>query len=89
MTYQERLCAGLLAMGFQPNANRSGKYIAFTANTKGDYYFVGPAGALRFGRCSSASFSIGDPTRRTAIYERILSFAQAEKPSTGAMFAGF
>ena len=74
-TYQARLCAGLEAMGFKPASQRSGKYKAYTKddNRKQKYYFVGAAGALRTGDCATRSFSVGDPTRQTPVYQYFLN----------------
>lgn len=72
MTYAERLEAGLLASGWFKVTTASGKYQAFKRDNDPLLLFVGPAGALRRGACASRSHSIGDPSRQTKFYARML-----------------
>ncbi len=70
-TYQERLIAGLTAMGYKPIEHKSGLYKAFIRN--GPRMFVGPNGALRTGRSASNSHSVGDPSQQTGFYSMVLA----------------
>jgi hypothetical protein len=92
MKYQERLIAGLLALGFTACPSRSGKYQAFNRNeldkeNRDVYLFVGSSGALRKGHCASDSFSIGDPARQSPAYRLILE--KGDKALDKSSFAGF
>ncbi len=89
-TYQERLIAGLTAMGYKPIEHKSGLYKAFIRN--GPKMFVGPNGALRTGRSASNSHSVGDPSQQTGFYSMVLArgdatLATAAKPQNLAALA--
>ena len=73
MTYEQRLIAGLLEMGWQEDKTDRSRYTAFRKLGTDTRVFVGPSGALRTGRNASASHSIGDPSRKTAIYNKVLA----------------
>lgn len=77
-TLQERLCAGLEARGHIEVVREAGSYCRFerTYSESGrvtSYYFVGVNGGLRIGRVKSESRSIGDPTRQTEVYKKLLA----------------
>lgn len=72
MTQREQLIAGLLALGHQPLTAaqsarvRSSRYAILAHKTIPDrYFFVGSAGALRFGRIATASQPMGERFRET------------------------
>jgi len=70
-TFKERLIAGLHAKGWKECSTKS-HYAAFQHPEREETLFVGENGALRVGRCASASHSVGDPSRRTNFYTSIL-----------------
>jgi len=72
-TYKERLEAGLLALGWHAVETASGKYSAFAKDIRTPILYIGNAGALRAGACASQSHSIGDPSRQTAFYVKVLA----------------
>lgn len=73
MTYEQRLIAGLVAMGWQEDRTDRSRYTAFRKLGAESRVFVGPSGALRIGANASSSHSIGDPSRQTAAYLRVLN----------------
>ena len=57
-TIQQRLIDALLARGESRVQARTGRYVVFTAKTFGKpekFFFLGYAGALRFGRSATSS----------------------------------
>lgn len=81
-TYQERLIAGLLALGFtQQKIQPSKKYTKFTRDNPGAGFtilHVGKMGALRCGPSASASYSVGDPgSPNNKYYQRVLAAGDA------------
>lgn len=70
-TYEERLVAGLTALGYPEAKSSSSKFRAFK-RVDGRFYFVGRAGALRVGRVVSDSYSVGDPGNQTGLYSTAL-----------------
>ncbi len=63
MTKTERIIRMLLAQGSIEMPSPSSKYRKFTRTaTYESYYWVGMAGALRVGRTSSHTLSMGRPT---------------------------
>lgn len=83
-TYRDRLIAGLRASGWQEDAvNLSTKYLAFHHPNMKSRFFVGKAGALRYGRSATRSMSAGEPQNQTRCYLRYLAvgdLALAGKP---------
>ena len=61
MTLQERYITALQLRGSQIVPSRSGKYVIMTRPEKpGTFYFIGRAGAVRYGRTATQSFAAGD-----------------------------
>lgn len=61
MTLQERYITALKLRGSQIVPSRSKKYITMTRPEKpGTFYFIGRAGAVRYGRSATQSFAAGD-----------------------------
>lgn len=82
-TLEERLVAGLIAEGWREDRDERSNLRGFRHAGLADCKrFVGKAGALRQGPCRSKSFSIGDPTRQTLIYKRILAAGDSTLDST-------
>ncbi len=76
-TYQERLIAGLTAMGYKPDPTNKSHYKAFVHPQSDGRLFVGTNGALRSGRTASSSHSVGDPSRQTGFYTKVLAKGDA------------
>lgn len=82
-TYEERLVAGLKVLGYQESQVK-GRYRVFTRidsdrkPSEVTHVFVGPAGALRLGRCATKSHSIGRPTHQTNFYKIVLEKGDEE-----------
>lgn len=70
-TFEERLCAGLVALGWTEVEGRS-KYREFRKEGMRNL-FVGKAGALRAGNCASQSWSIGQPGKEQGFYSKVLT----------------
>ena len=70
-TIREKLIEQLLAEGQSEVAPRSrktsSKYVTFTTDQPGVFYFVGKAGALRKGRCVTESISLEGAIRDKVI----------------------
>lgn len=84
-TYQERLEAGLLALGYTQDLNaRTGKYDTFIPPKGGETRtFIGKAGALRVGRTVSSSVSLGDPSNQTGAYKHALELGDRRLAANG------
>ena len=76
-TYQERLITGLTRLGYTKCLNEKSKYVSFYIDG-GQKLFIGKSGALRIGDCASNSRSIGDPSRQTKLYAKVLDAAGFE-----------
>ncbi len=81
LTFKERLIAGLLAMGYVVDNTDKSRYTAFVKLGQKRKLFVGENGALRVGRCASKSFSLGDPSRLSDDYQRVLAVGTPKEPS--------
>ena len=69
ITLQQRLIEALIASGRgTPVESRSRKYITLK-RPDGSCYFVGPAGALRFGNTVTASIAAPDDFKRRLLEE--------------------
>ena len=77
-TYKERLEAGLVALGYRLVPGVSRKYVAYHKEPSKSKLFVGKLGALRSGTSATGSFSLGDPSNMTAVYQRILAAADGK-----------
>lgn len=71
-TFEERLVAGAKIRGWKEDEFRRGKYRVFRKDGRKEMLLVGRAGALRYGRTIAESGSLGDPSRKTGIYEAFL-----------------
>ena len=85
-TLHDRLCAGLLALGYKQEPSRS-RYTTFSNPQKSGYLmFVGESGALRKGECAARSHSLQLP--RSPFYDKALAAGDArlaaEKPQSAA-----
>ena len=68
-TQQQRLIEALIATGRgMPVESRSRKYITLK-RPDGSFYFVGKAGALRFGKTVSASMAAPEDFKRRLLEE--------------------
>jgi hypothetical protein len=68
-TLQQRLIEALIATGRGTRAqSRSRKYITLK-RPDGSFYFVGPAGALRYGKTVSASIAAPEDFKRRLLEE--------------------
>jgi hypothetical protein len=65
-TLREKITDSLTKMGEQQIHSKSGKYVTFTREA-GGFYFIGKAGALRFGQSSSKSIPVS-----TAFYNFLI-----------------
>ena len=69
ITLQQRLVDALVATGRgTPVESRSRKYVTLK-RPDGSFYFVGKAGALRFGKTVTASVSAPDDFKRRLLEE--------------------
>ena len=69
LTLQQRLIEALIASGRgTPVESRSRKYVTLK-RPDGSFYFVGPAGALRFGKTVTASIAVPDDFKRRLLEE--------------------
>jgi len=75
-TYKERLVAGLLADGWRREQHTGAKVPGYVKPGM-KKVFVGVNGALRTGSCKSSSWSVGDPTRVTVFYKKLLDLGDA------------
>ena len=68
-TLQQRLVGALVATGRgEPVAGRSRKYVTLE-RPDGTFYFVGPAGALRYGKIISKSLAAPEDFKRRLLEE--------------------
>ena len=81
-TFKERLVAGLKAYGWTEDFSDRSHYTAFVHPKYSQKRFVGTNGALRQGHCASKSISIGDATRKRAIYTMLLAAGDAALPDS-------
>lgn len=72
VTYQERLAAGLTAMGFTEIKSKSSKFRCFVKEGMRRYW-IGKAGALRAGDSVSRSWSMGCPGDETSTFRKVLA----------------
>jgi hypothetical protein len=63
---RERIAEALVKMGERRVPGRSSKYMTFT-RAQGGFYFVGWAGALRFGAASSRSIPVSEAFRKAIL----------------------
>jgi hypothetical protein len=69
LTLQQRLIEALIATGRGTRVeSRSRKYITLK-RPDGSFYFVGPAGALRFGKTVTASMATPEDFKRRLLEE--------------------
>ena len=69
ITLQQRLIKALIATGRgMPVESRSRKYITLK-RPDGSFYFVGKAGALRFGKTVTASIAVPEDFKRRLLEE--------------------
>lgn len=61
-TFEARLVAGLVALGWTEERGVTRKYRVFTKGNPENRFFVGPSGALRLGKCATDSRSAGCPS---------------------------
>lgn len=80
-TFQERLVAGLKALGYQ-QLEGTRRFVIFSAGQiqilrdrppRENKFFVGRNGALRCGPVQSRSYSVGDPSYMNEKYKAILA----------------
>jgi hypothetical protein len=81
-TYEARLIAGLISMGWTQDLNDRSRYSAFVKAGHQRKLFVGPNGALRSGHCASQSGSIGDSRRQSEFYLKVLAAGDAHLTKT-------
>lgn len=85
-TLADRLCRGLLALGWRVDFLDRSKYTAFTKPGSKRKYFVGTNGALRVGDCASRSYSIGCPADQTEMYKLVLKHGERVDTKSLAAF---
>ena len=71
-SYQDKLIAGLLAIGCIEEPTRS-KYRMFTRQGWRGRFFVGSHGALRYGQTGATSHSAGNPAMKTRFFMNVIS----------------
>ena len=82
MSKTQRIIDAILKMGAVERASKSSKYRTFTNPRRdGEFFFVGKAGALRAGRTSSNSISLGN------MVERLILAGEKTTPALGVQGA--
>ena len=81
-TYEERLVAGLIAIGYSEDETKRTKLRCFIKEGRANKLFVGPNGALRSGKCATKSYSIGNPSDKNSFYLDLLKRGDESFPKT-------
>ena len=84
MTLRERFVTALTARGHKRVDARTGKYLVFTSRIPDNFYFVGRSGALRFGRCATASVPVSDRHKACWACHRWQSWDSTNRETIGA-----
>lgn len=80
---RDQFQSALLARGESVVGARTTKYLVFTAKTFGSdkFFFLGPNGALRFGRNSSHTVVVSDRLRQKLLAEALVPGTGAASPA--------